>query len=162
MRLLKYALLAGASLLPTLPAIAATATGNLTVHITIINECKVRTANDLDFGSHGVLDANLDVDSTIGVQCTTGKTYDVGLGVGNGAGATTAVRKMTGAGGTVLYSLYTDTGRTLPWGETIPTNTVGGTGNGSVQNLPVYGRVPPQTTPSAGVYNDIVIITVTY
>jgi spore coat protein U-like protein len=162
MRLLKYALLLGGSLLPVTPAISATALGNLTVHITITNECKVQTGNDLNFGSHGVLDANLDVDSSIGVQCTTGQAYTVALGVGNGAGATTAIRSMTGPGGVVNYSLYRDTTRLLLWGETAPTNTVAGTGNGSVQNLPVYGRVPPQTTPSAGVYADTVIITVSY
>ncbi len=162
MKLLKYALLLGVSLLPITPAISATALGNLTVRITITNECKVRTANDLDFGSHGVLDANLDVDSTIGVQCTTGQAYDVALGVGNGAGATTAIRGMTGPGGLVNYTIFKDAGRTVLWGETAPANTVAGTGNGNVQTIPVYGRVPPQTTPSAGVYTDIVIITVTY
>jgi spore coat protein U-like protein len=163
MRLLKYALLAGASLLPTLPAIAATATGNLTVRITITNECKVQTGSDLNFGSHGVIDADIDVDSSIGVQCTTGQTYDVGLGVGLGAGATTAVRKMTGpASATINYTIYRESTRTQLWGTTIPTETVSGTGNGSVQNITVYGRVPTQTTPGAGLYTDTVAITVTY
>nr|WP_281033880.1 spore coat protein U domain-containing protein [Mesorhizobium sp. M4B.F.Ca.ET.049.02.1.2] len=36
------------------------------------------------------------------------------------------------------------------------------TGVGTAQNLTVYGRVPPQTTPSPGVYTDTVIVTVTY
>ncbi|RUY19730.1 spore coat U domain-containing protein, partial [Mesorhizobium sp. M7A.F.Ca.US.001.04.2.1] len=57
---------------------------------------------------------------------------------------------------------YRDTGRTQPWGITVGTDTVAGTGNGNVQNLTVYGRVPPQTTPAAGVYTDTVAITVTY
>ncbi len=119
--------------------------------------------SDLNFGPHGVIDANVDQDSTIGVQCTTGQTYDVGLGIGTGAGATTASRKMTGpAAAVVNYTLYRDPARTLLWGTTIPTDTVSGTGNGSVQNIPVYGRVPPQTTPAAGLYTDTVQITVTY
>ncbi|MGX5850722.1 Csu type fimbrial protein [Mesorhizobium sp. PL10] len=163
MRLLKYALLCGASLFSTLPAVATVATGNLTVRITITSECKVQSGSDLNFGSHGVIDANLDVDSTIGVQCTTGQTYDVGLDVGTGAGATLASRKMTGpAAAVVNYSLYKDPGRTVVWGTTIPAETVAGTGNGSVQNIPVYGRVPPQATPAAGLYTDTVAITVTY
>lgn len=45
---------------------------------------------------------------------------------------------------------------------TIGTDTLAGTGNGNVQNLTVYGRVPPQATPAAGVYTDTVAITVTY
>jgi spore coat protein U-like protein len=160
--MLEYALLAGVSLLPVTPAISATATGNLTVHITIIDECKVQTGSDLDFGTHGVLDANVDQTTTIGVQCTTGKTYDVGLGVGLGSGATTAVRKMTGTSATINYTIYRESTRTQLWGTTIPTETVPGTGNGSVQTIPVYGRVPPQATPAAGVYTDTVQITVTY
>ncbi|AMY04315.1 spore coat U domain-containing protein [Mesorhizobium sp. M7A.F.Ca.CA.001.09.2.1] len=155
------ALISAASL--TDPALAAVATGNMTVRITITAECKVQTASDLDFGSKGVIDANADQTSTIGVQCTSGQTYNVGLSAGAGAGATVAVRKMTGPGAaTVNYMLYRDTGRTQPWGITVGTDTVAGTGNGNVQNLTVYGRVPPQTTPAAGVYTDTVAITVTY
>lgn len=163
MRLLKYALLAGASLLPTLPAIAATATGSMNVRITITDECKVQTASDLDFGSHGVIDANVDQTSTINVQCTTGKSYNVGLSAGAGTGATVAVRKMTGpASATIDYTIYRESTRTQLWGTTIPTDTVGGTGNGAIQPLTVYGRVPPQTTPPAGLYTDTVSITITY
>lgn len=108
--ILSQSLLAG-------PAIAAVATGNMTVRITITAECKVQTANDLDFGSKGVIDSNFDQTSTIGVQCTSGQTYNVGLSAGAGAGATVAVRKMTGPdAATVNYTLYRDTARTQPWG----------------------------------------------
>ncbi|MGH0282297.1 spore coat protein U domain-containing protein [Sinorhizobium meliloti] len=48
------------------------------------------------------------------------------------------------------------------WGVTAGTDVVSGTGNGNVQNLTAYGRAPAQTTPAAGVYSDIVAITVTY
>lgn len=156
------ALLSTASLM-TNSALAAVATGNMTVRITITAECKVQTASDLDFGSKGVIDANVEQTSTIGVQCTSGQTYNVGLSAGAGSGATYAVRKMTGpAAATVNYTLYRDAARTLVWGETINTDTVAGTGNGNVQNLTVYGRVPSQATPAAGVYTDTVAITVTY
>jgi spore coat protein U-like protein len=163
MKLLKYTLLLGASLLSTIPAFSATATGSMTVRITIQDECKVQTASDLDFGTHGVIDADMDQTSVIGVQCTTGTTYDVGLGVGAGASATVAVRKMTGPAAAVInYTLYRNTGRTQLWGITDGTDTVAGTGDGNVQNLTVYGRVPAQTTPATGVYTDTVAITVTY
>lgn len=145
------------------PALAATATGNMAVRITIQAECKIQTASDLDFGTTGVIDANVDQISTIGVQCTSGQTYNVGLSAGVGSGATTAIRKMTGpAAAAINYTLYRDTARTLLWGVTIGTDTVAGTGNGSAQNLTVYGRVPPQPTPAAGAYTDTVAITVTY
>lgn len=67
------------------PAPAATATGNMNVRITIQAECKVVTATDLDFGTRGVIDANVDQTSTISVQCTNGTPYTVGLNAGNGA-----------------------------------------------------------------------------
>lgn len=145
------------------PAIAATATGNMNVRITIQAECKVVTATDLDFGTRGVIDANIDQTSTLTVQCTNSTPYTVGLSAGGGAGATVAVRRMTGpASATVNYALYRDAARTQVWGVTAGTDVVSGTGNGSAQNLTVYGRVPPQTTPAAGVYSDVVAITVTY
>lgn len=70
---------------------------------------------------------------------------------------------MTGpASATVNYTIYRDAARTQVWGVTAGGDVVSGTGNGNVQNLTAYGRVPPQTTPAAGVYSDIVAITVTY
>ncbi|MER8751147.1 spore coat U domain-containing protein [Mesorhizobium sp. M1050] len=162
-RFLASSIAALAAVAPPGPAFAATATGNMTVRITIQAECKVQTASDLDFGTRGVIDANVDQTSTVGVQCTSGQTYNVGMSAGGGAGATVAVRKMTGpAAATLNYTLYRDTARTQIWGVTIGADTVTGTGTGSVQNLTVYGRVPPQTTPAAGVYTDTVAITVTY
>jgi spore coat protein U-like protein len=72
-------------------------------------------------------------------------------------------RKMTSGGGaTINYSLYTDSGRTTVWGNTIGTNTVAGTGSGSSQGLTVFGRIPPQTTPAPATYSDSIIATVTY
>ncbi|MGV1835912.1 Csu type fimbrial protein [Rhizobium rhizogenes] len=164
LKALRGALLVGAAIFITeSPVIAATASGNMTVRIVIQAECKVQSASDLDFGTKGVLDATNDQASSIGVQCTTGQTYNVGLSAGAGASATTAVRQMTGPGAaTVNYSIYRDSGHTLLWGVTVGTDTVAGTGNGNVQNIPVYGRVPAQTTPAAGTYTDTVAITVTY
>jgi len=158
--------LALTSALPLLwfsPAQGATASGSMTVRITIQAECKVLTATDMDFGTEGVIDADIDQTSTISVQCTNTTPYNVGLSAGGGAGATIAIRKMTGpASATIDYSLYRDAGRAQLWGTTIGTDTVSGTGNGALQPLTVYGRVPPQTTPGAGVYTDTVAITVTY
>ena len=74
-----------------------------------------------------------------------------------------AARRMQGLGGaTVTYSLYRNAAHTQVWGVIIGMNTVPGSGTGLSQNLAVYGRVPPQTTPSAGVYSDTVVVTVTY
>jgi spore coat protein U-like protein len=145
------------------PAAAAVANGNLGVQIQITAECRVVSASTLDFGSHGLLVANVDSSSVLTVQCTNGTPYTVGLGLGAGSGATLASRKMTGPGGaTVNYTLYKDAAYTTLWGNAVPADLVSGTGNGASQAITVYGRVTAQTTPAIGTYTDTVAIEVTY
>lgn len=144
-------------------AAAATSTANFNVQLTIVSECLVNSATDLDFGTTGVLAANVNATSTITVQCTASTPYTIGLSVGSGAGATAAVRYMTGPGAqTVAYGLYSDASRTQVWGTSIGVNTMAGTGNGASQAWTVYGQIAPQTTPGAGAYADVITATVTY
>jgi spore coat protein U-like protein len=144
-------------------ASAATATGDLPVQVTIVAECAVQSAPLLNFGDTvGLLDSAVDGSSTLGIQCTNSTGYIVRLDAGDGTGATIANRLLTGGGATVGYSLYRDAARTLVWGETDGTNTVAGTGNGAVQTINVYGRIPVQTTPAPGLYTDTVTVTVSY
>lgn len=146
------------------PAVAAVATGNLGVQIQITAECRVVSADTLNFGSHGLLTTNIDQTSNITVQCTSGTPYSIGLGPGASVAATVTTRKMTGPGGaTVSYSLFKDSARLQNWGNAIPADLVTGTGNGASQPIPVYGRVAASpTTPAVGLYNDTVAIEVTY
>jgi spore coat protein U-like protein len=143
-------------------AYGATTTTTFTVQITITASCIINSASTMNFGSQGVLAADVDQTSTIQVQCTNTTPYNVGLNVGTGSGATMAVRKMTNGGNTVNYSLYSNAGRTTVWGDTIATDTVAATANGASQSYTVYGRVPAQTTPAPGAYSDTITVTVTY
>jgi spore coat protein U-like protein len=143
-------------------AYAATATTTMAVQMTINATCLVNSASTLNFGSQGVLAANVDQTSTIQVTCTNSTPYNIGLNVGTGAGATIATRKMTSGANTVNYTLYSNSGRTTLWGNTVGTDTVAATGNGAAQNYTVYGRVPTQTTPAPGSYTDTITVTVTY
>jgi spore coat protein U-like protein len=141
---------------------AATVTNTMPVKITIQNACNISTTapTTLDFGTAGPLVANVDQTSTISVTCTTNAPYNVGLDGGGGGSINT--RRMINGTNTVGYQLYSNSARTTVWGVTVGTDTVPGTGNGTAQTLTVYGRVPPQTTPPAAVYNDTVNVTVTY
>ncbi|WP_119392979.1 Csu type fimbrial protein [Taklimakanibacter lacteus] len=142
---------------------AAEVTSNLSVTITITNECTAGATSPVNFGSHGVLNANFDATGNISVTCTTSAPYTIGLGAGTGSGATLAARKMTGPGSaTVTYQLYRDSGRSLNWGDLASGDTLTGTGTGSAQTIDVYGRVASQTTPPAGTYDDTVLVTVSY
>lgn len=118
------------------------------------------TADDLNFGSRGLLKTQVDASSLVKVSCTLGLPYAIGLngGLGNLA---PAARKMTHSGQSITYGLYRDAARSLPWGSAVG-QIAGGTGTGLLQNLTVYGRVPAQTTPSPGIYTDTVVVTVTY
>ena len=141
---------------------ATTTTSTFTVQATIIASCTINSASTLNFGSIGVLTAAVNQTSTLQVQCTNTTPYNIGLDVGTGTGATVAVRKMTSGANTVNYSLYSDSGRTTVWGNTVGTDTVAATGSGASQSYTVYGRVTAQTTPAPGTYSDTVTVTVTY
>jgi spore coat protein U-like protein len=156
--------LVAASALSLGPALAQTATDEFNVQITIDAECLIDSATDLDFGSSGVIDSDIDATSTITVTCTSGTDYDIGLSPGMGDEATVATRLMTGPDGdTVQYSLYQDPGRTVVWGDTIDTNTKADTGTGAPQAHDVFGRVfEEQDTPQPGTYEDVITVTVTY
>src|SRR3954469_9431262 len=154
---------AAVGLLPSASvSFAATSTATFSVQVTIVATCTINSASALNFGSQGVLTANVDQTSTIQVQCTNTTPYNIGLNAGSGAGATVAVRKMTSGGATINYSLYTDSGRTTVWGNTVGTDTVAATGNGASQGYTVFGRVPAQTTPAPAAYTDTITVTVTY
>ena len=118
------------------------------------------TADNIDFGMHGVLKTNVDAAGAVNVRCTPGTSYSVGLNGGLANAAPTARQMKLGAA-TVTYGLYQNTQRTQPWSQAVG-QIASGTGTGLVQSLPVYGRVPAQTTPGAGVYSDTVVATVTY
>jgi len=144
------------------PPLAATATSSFTVSITIAATCTINSASTLNFGNQGILSTNVDQTSTIQVTCTNTTPYNIGLDAGTGTGATVTTRKMTSGGATVNYTLYSDSGRTTIWGNTVGTNTVAATGNGTGQNYTAYGRVSSQTTPAPGTYTDTITVTVTY
>jgi len=143
------------------PARAATSTATIAVTATVLAFCTV-TATPLAFGNYS--SAQLDATATLAVSCTTGTPYTVGLDAGIGTGATVAAREMAGtvSGSTLSYTLYSDSGRTVVWGDTAGTNTVAGTGNGLAQALTAYGRIPAGQLSAPGAYTDTVTATVTY
>lgn len=122
------------------------------------------TTTTLNFGTRGILSSAIDAANAISVTCTSGVAYTVGLNGGNQGASDPTQRKMANGGNTafVTYGIYRDSARTLPWGNTIGTNTASGTGNGNVQNFRGQGRVPAQTTPAPTTYTDTVVVTVTY
>jgi spore coat protein U-like protein len=101
----------------------------------------------------------------IHVQCTDTTTYNVGLDKGLNGG-TVSTRQMLGTlnapFASVNYGLYQEVGHTTNWGETVGVDTKAGTGNGTTQDITVFGLVPVQTSVKPDTYTDTVAITVTY
>ena len=149
-------------ILPASAAQAASTTSQFSVSMTINSSCTIVSTAALNFGSQGVLTSAVPQTTTLQVQCTNTTAYNIGLDAGTGSGATVAARKMTSGSNTVTYSLYSDSGHTTVWGNTIGTNTVSATGNGAAQTYTIYGQVPAQTTPAPGSYSDTITVTVTY
>jgi spore coat protein U domain-containing protein, fimbrial subunit CupE1/2/3/6 len=142
------------------PALAATATTTFSVTATVQATCLV-SATAMAFGTYtGALATST---SAVSVTCSNTTPYNVGLSAGLATGATVIARQMTGPASAVLgYALFSDPSRTVNWGQTIGTDTVTGTGNGTAQALNVYGQATAGQFVAPGAYSDTITATVTY
>jgi spore coat protein U-like protein len=166
MKLNKLVLAAALALLAS-GAQAATSTNTFTVSTNVTASCAV-SGSDLTFSDIDPLanaSSATDGTSTISVTCSNTTPYNIGLSAGTSAGSTVGARKMTHTDGTstLSYALYSDSGRTSNWGETVDTDTVAGVGTGTNQDLTVYGQIASgQQTAKVGAYSDTVTVTVSY
>ncbi|MDR9450944.1 MAG: spore coat U domain-containing protein [Acidimicrobiia bacterium] len=144
---------------------AATDTTTFQVTATVSDTCDI-TATDLAFGAYDPNAGDLDGTSTITATCTDGTSYDIGLDAGqNAASATTTTRAMDDGAATpnyLDYELYSDSGRTAVWGDTVGTDTVNQTSAGGAEDHTVYGQIPGGQFVPAGSYSDTINVTITY
>ncbi|HWT13601.1 MAG TPA: spore coat U domain-containing protein [Allosphingosinicella sp.] len=136
------------------------ATGSAPINGSVSPTCSV-SAGTLAFGTYVSSAARLGT-ATVTVNCSNGAPYQVSLAAGQNPSGTT--RRMAGPGGSYLsYQLYSNSGRTLAWGDgTALGARVNGTGSGGAQSRTVYGRIPAGQSANAGSYSDSVIVTVEY
>lgn len=146
-------------------SVFADASTQFTVSATVADNCDV-SADDLNFGTYNPLSATpLTGNTTVHVTCTTGTSYTVGLTAGLGSGATVTTRRMTrtvGGSETLDYSLYQESSYTTVWGDTPGTDTIADTGDGTEQDLPVYGRVTASQNVPVASYNDTITVNVRF
>ena len=136
---------------------------SFTVQATIAGSCTAITPQSLfDFGTITGTAANTDSSMTVSVTCTTSLPYNLTMGYGTNGNS--AGRKMANGANTLNYQLFTDSGRTINFDDFggNASGWIGGIGTGSSQSILVYGRVPVQSTPPAGVYTDSVIAAVVW
>jgi spore coat protein U-like protein len=136
------------------------ATATIAVTASVDPACSV-TASTLSFLTVAALTV-VNANATVNVNCTTGATYEVGMGPGGNAVSGQRNLLGTNLAGTIPYNLYQNSGHTVPWGNNLEVDTFEGTGNGSAQPLTVYGQIPSQASVTADVYTDTVTVYVTY
>ena len=164
-RLLATAVLVGVGIASG-AAQAATATTTFNVRITITAACDISTTapTDVNFGTTPSTATNVDNQGALNVNCTPSSPYTISLDNGQN-GTDVNSRKMSSGTALVPYQLYRLASRTAAdvWGSTTGTggNIYAGTGTGTVQTVPVYGRVP-STNFAAGSYADVITATITY
>lgn len=130
---------------------------------TVPSSCRAYSASNLDFGAiPGLVVANANSISTIGLTCTGRTAWAMGLNNGLNPNGSTRRMKRGVADDFVTYELYRDSAWTSRWGNTVNTDTVDSVGTGLQQLITVYGRLPAPQTPVPGSYSDTVTVTVTY
>lgn len=159
---LQYASYAALSPVPACGSAMTAVPGTpFNANVTVINNCTIAAAN-ITFATQSALTSPVTGTGQLTVQCTNNDAYRISLS--GGLLGTVTSRSMTGpTGGSVSYQLYLDGGYATIWGDgTSGTSQLTGVGNGLVQFIPIYARVPSQSTPAAGVYTDTVTATLQF
>ena len=140
---------------------ALTATTSIGVSASVGAVCSVTTSTlaflTVNTGT-GVTNAN----ATVNVTCTTGATYDVGLGYSANAIGNQRYLKGLIPANTLQYNLSAAIAGGANWGNVSEVDTVQGTGSGVAQPLTVFGQIPGSQTLTNDQYTDTVTVTVTY
>lgn len=131
------------------------------------------TADNVAFGTYDPFaSAPKDISTSLvsvncGAQVAVFFSYDVKFSIGGAA--TYATRRMVSGANQLSYQLYTDSGRTLIWGN-------GAAGSSYISNsytlsvnllsrsdtFPIYARLPAHQNVKPGDYSDSITVTITF
>lgn len=143
------------------PVLAQTATSQFGVNLTVQAECTLE-AEDLNFGTTGLVATDIDAQADLTVECTGGAPFSVGLS-GGGSGDTTARVLRNTNNDAVNYQLYQQETRTAIWGNTQNVDTLNVTAaTGTPETHTIYGRVPAGQNVPVGSYSDTITATIWY
>ncbi|MEL0553568.1 MULTISPECIES: spore coat U domain-containing protein [Enterobacteriaceae] len=163
-----------------LPLETGTLTGQVGVQLTIGDGCTVKNGTSatgtnswgtIDFGSYSDLVNAIDADmlgssgaNAVSVTCSDGLNSTLTLNGGEHSGSGTVRRLENADGDQIPYRLYSDSSRLT---EVTPDGEIAIVGTGIAQNIPIYARILPVdqgavTAPSPGLYQDMVIATLTW
>lgn len=137
---------------------AGSSTGQLAVSVTVQGGCSIENS-DLRFGSYVAGQAEpLDSVGELRYRSCTGT---LSIGIDGGQSGNIAQRTMTAGGQSIRYQLYQDTSRINIWGVNANSNSISvvSATSGGVR---IYGRIPAGQNPPAGIYDDVVNITLNF
>ncbi len=132
-----------------------------TVTATAIDVCTL-SASAMSFGDIPATSSAVNASSTLTTRCSASTPYTITLNGGLTGATNPTLRKMRQGSNELTYGLYRDAARSLAWGSSAGVNDMSGSGTGFSQPIPVFGRVPQQSTPPAGIYSDTIIATIAY
>ena len=131
----------------------------MNVTASYIPACTVAVTS-MPFGTIYSTTGPIDATATVTATCSASSPYSISLN--DGSYSTGAQQRRLNFGTNyVSYGLFKDAARTQIWGNTLATRQEA-TGAGNAQPYTIYGRIPAQTTPVPGIYNDTVIVTVLF
>jgi spore coat protein U-like protein len=123
--------------------------------------CEV-AASDLNFGTYSAQGGSPQTSTTLlRATCTPNSSYNIGLNEGT-SGGTVNQRKMASGANALNYQLYSDSARSVIWGNTSGTDTVTGVGTGLAQDHTVFGAIPAAQVVPAGDYADTITVRIYY
>jgi len=131
---------------------APSVTSALSVTAQVEPNCLIE-ADDINFGTVGIIDAPLTAQGGLDVTCTPGAAYTISMGQGNHY--QDGSRHMSSGTGMISYGLFHDEAGGISWDTPFEETA---TGN---DDQPVWGRVLPQPA-SPGDYSDTVTVTINY
>jgi spore coat protein U-like protein len=121
-------------------------------------DCTVSTSGVV-FGAYDTLSPlALDGAGTISVSCNPAAPYSIALSPGGGS---YALRRMVSGSDQLEYNLFTDSTRTMVWGDGSG-GTTAVSGNADSASHTVYGRIPGGQNVRAGSYSDSLVVTLTF
>jgi spore coat protein U-like protein len=135
-----------------------------TVQANNVATCNLSTT-PLDFGTLSGLTTAQSASSQIGITCTRGVNYVIGLSNGVNGGTGPAARKLisvSSGGSSLVYGVYRDAAHVQPWGQMVGSDTVSGVGTGLQQTVTAYGYLPVQNNAAPASYSDTIVVTVSY
>jgi spore coat protein U-like protein len=145
----------------------------LTANFVVPSLCQLNSTSTVDFSNINDISTtkrDYTAQGAVNSTCNYGTPYSIYLGDGNNR-IPGGFRRMTNGNNEYIpYQLYKDSNYSTVWDATGGVTNVGGaggvsgTGTGSVQSTPVYGKIPQGTSIAStpGNYSDSVVVTVTY